>query len=174
QEAAIAGARDGGAAEHGAELVFTERRQLLERRREFARLVCRIARDGGAAVPGADVLANVAAEDVTAHGAADRLRDGIAELDREVGNAEARVHGVAGASAHDGFGGTGLYAAAARAAAIGRRRIGSDFDRDEQFAQEEPRAGLLVDQAGVPADPAQAGQPCIRALQKGRRIHTDL
>src|SRR5271170_3107978 len=73
-------------------------------------------RDWGAPIPGADVLANVTAEDVTAHGLAQGLGNGAAKLDRQVGDAEARIH-------HVGFDersrGAGIDAFCARAAEIG-------------------------------------------------------
>ena len=130
----------------------------------MARREGRLDRHRSAAVPGADVLADVAAEDVRADAGAMLLRNRAAQLDREVGDAERRVEPLPG---HDGRGRAGVDAARAGAAAVGRRRVRRDVERHQQFAQEEPRAQLLVDQAGIPADPAQAGKARVARSSSG-------
>ena len=62
---------------------------------------------------------------------------------------------------------------AAGAAAGGGRGIGRDVERDEEFAEEEPGAARLVDEAGVLADPAEAGQAGVGALEQRRGIDAD-
>ncbi len=127
----------------------------------------------GAAVPRAHILADVAPEDVRPHGGAFPFRNAAAQFDGEVRDAQARIEGVSRASfgRHDGLRGTCVDAARARAAAVRRRRIRRDFERDQQFPQKEPRAAALVDQAGVAADPSESRRARIRALQQRRRIH---
>src|ERR1039458_3973472 len=169
QETAVAGARDGCAAEKVSEFGLAERSQLFERRREFAGVKGGGGANGGAAFPGADVLADVAAEDVRTDGGATLQGDGGAELDGEVRDAERGID----TGWHDGGGGTGVDAAAAGAAAGGGRGIGRDIERDEQFAEEEPGAAPLVDEAGVFADPAERGEAGVGALQQRRGIHAD-
>src|ERR1035438_558724 len=70
QKSGVAGARNGRAAEQAAEFGLAKRSQPLEWRREFAGFKGGVAGNGRAAVPGADILADVAAEDVRAHGGA--------------------------------------------------------------------------------------------------------
>src|SRR5215831_4635675 len=91
QEPGIASARDWRTAEQPAEFFFTDPCQILERRRKRARLVYRICRKRCAAIPGADVLADVAAEDVGADCGAVLLRHRAAQLDREVRDAETGI-----------------------------------------------------------------------------------
>src|ERR1035438_911550 len=124
-----------------------------------------IAGDGGSGVPWAHVLADVAAEDVAAVAGAPVFGNPAAQLNRQIRDAQARIDRVTAAKWHDGLGGTGIDAAAASAAAIGRRSVGLDIERNQQFAQKEPRPARLVDEAGILADPAQAGEARISALQ---------
>src|ERR1039457_4787700 len=122
QETAVAGARDGCAAEKVSEFGLPERSQLLERRREFAGFKGGVGGNGGAAVPGADVLADVAAEDVRTDGGATLQGDGGAELDGEVRDAEGGIY----AGGKDGGGGAGIDAALAGAAGGGGRGPGGE------------------------------------------------
>src|ERR1019366_7072462 len=100
-----------------------------------------------------------------------------AELDGEVRDAERGID----AGGKDGSGGTGVDAAAAGAAAGGGGGgaagggwgVGCDVERDEQFAEKEPGAAPLVDEAGVFADPAERGEAGVGALQKRRGIPAD-
>ena len=55
----------------------------------------------------------------------------------------------------------------------GGRSIGLDFERRQDLAQKDPRADLLIDQAGVLADPAQAGLARVGALQQRRGVDAD-
>jgi len=57
-----------------------------------ARLKIRVGGDGRLAIPWADVLADVAAEDLAADGGTEVVRDGTALLDGEVGDTEGRIH----------------------------------------------------------------------------------
>ena len=55
----------------------------------------------------------------------------------------------------------------------GGGRSGSIVEAHQQFAQEKPGAQRFVDQAGVPADPAEAGEAGVGALEQRRRVHAD-
>jgi hypothetical protein len=78
------------------------------------------ARNRRAAVPRANVLANIAAEDVAANGLAKFQWNGCAQFDRQVGNASACVEHV---GLNDCAGGARVNAQAAISAQIGRGRV---------------------------------------------------
>ena len=108
-------------------------------------------------IPRADILADVAAEDLAAYGGAEFLRDGTALFDGEVGDAAARVHL---ARRDECVRGAGLDAAAAGAAAVcggKRQHCRGDLKRSDDAAKKEPRAELLIEGAGVFGGPADAG-----------------
>src|SRR3546814_12432256 len=75
-------------------------------------------------------------------------------LDREVGNAASRIQPVGGG---DRAGGTDLDAARTGAAMVAGGRVDRQRQVQVDLAEEEPAAAILVHQAGVLADPAQAG-----------------
>src|SRR3989337_2007535 len=58
------------------------------------RLKARHLASPGFPVVGADILADVAAEDVPAQGGAELFRDGVAELDGQIAQAAPRVHDI--------------------------------------------------------------------------------
>src|SRR5712692_3486311 len=94
------------------------RRHTFERggkrsRAEFFVLSC-----GRAAVPGTNVLANVAAEHVAAYGLAQLAGNRAAQLDGEIGDATARIHDV---GFYKSLRGTRVDTAAAGSAQIWRR-----------------------------------------------------
>ena len=122
-----------------------------------------LARRRREAIPWADVLADVTAEDPVAHERTQLARDGAAQLDREVGDAAPRVHAI---RCDDGPRGTRIEAAVAAAAMLAlERQVGLERAVHQQLAQQEPGADRLRDQAGVLADPAQAGALGPAALQ---------
>src|SRR5215469_8301938 len=136
----------------------------------MGRLELRGFRNRRAMVPRTNVLADIATEDVRSHRRPLGFRDRPAKFDGEIRNAEARVDRISalGGRRNDRTGWAGIYTTRAGTAAIRRRgifRIGFDFERDQQFSQEEPRAALLIDEAGILADPAEAGLARIRPLQ---------
>src|SRR5262249_2539422 len=117
------------------------RRQAGIRRRPFV------------AIPGADLLADVAAEDPVLERGPERGWDGAAVLDREVGEAAPRVHGVSLERARGARG----QAARARAAGVGREGNGRERQVSEELRKKEVRAGHAMEQEGVAADPAEPG-----------------
>jgi hypothetical protein len=122
--------------------------------------------NGRSSIPGADVLADVAAEDLAADGGAEIFRDASLLLDGEVGDAARGVHLVRG---DEGVGRAGIDAARAGAAAVGRDLeydAFSDWNGRDDDAEQQPGAELLVDDAGVLADPADAGAGSSGALDE--------
>src|SRR5690606_22154205 len=119
-------------------------------------------------VPGTHQLAVVAAEDAVADRRAQLLRDPAVVLDGQVGDATPRIQPV---GRGDRPGRTGGDAAAAGAAMRAGRRIHRQRQVQVNLAEEEPGAAVLVDQAGVLADPAQPGVAPQCALQHRRRVH---
>ena len=135
----------------------------------------RIFGDRSARVPRADVLADVAAEDVIAHAGAQFLRNRPAQLDGQIRDAAARVQLSSRLPCgHDRVRRTSLDAARAAPAAIRRRRARLEIERRHDLAQKKPRSQRLVNQASVLADPAQPGQPREATLQQRRGIDADL
>src|SRR3972149_3394345 len=61
---------------------------------DFSRRERRQARECCPPVVGAHVLADVAAEDVSAHTRTELIRDGIAQLDGQIAQAAPRVHDI--------------------------------------------------------------------------------
>ena len=109
----------------------------------------------GVAVPRANDLAVVAAEDSVADGLSKLQRNAATVLDREIRDAAPRIELI---RRHDrtrrAYVDAGLTAAAVAASGgTGCRQRQVRID----FAQQEVRAGLAVEQQGVLADPAQSG-----------------
>jgi hypothetical protein len=88
----------------------------------------------GAVVEGADLLAEVAAEELIGYLGFQVVGDWLVVFDCEVGNAAAGVEGVRG---DDGAGGAGVDAFLAAAAVVFCRLIGREGEIQEEFAQEE-------------------------------------
>src|SRR5690606_24980131 len=108
----------------------------------------------GEAVPWADQLAIVAAEYPVADQAAQLFGDRALELDGQVGNAPSRIQEL---RADEGGGRANIQAGLARATVVlGMGRIHRQRQVDEQLAEKEPTASLLVQQESVLADPAQS------------------
>jgi hypothetical protein len=105
-------------------------------------------------VPGADILAHIAAEHPITHQRCNGWIDLAAVLDRQVGDAPATVeHARFG----EGARGTGVEAACAAAAAIRLEgRVQSELEVGEHACKEEERPAPRVDQHGVLPDPAEA------------------
>ncbi len=122
----------------------------------------------GEAVPGADDLAVVAAEHAVADLVAQLDRDRAFQLDGQVGNAAPRIQYP---FADEGFRGADVQAGVATAAVVAcDRLVDGQGDIDEQLAEEEPAAGLAVEQQGVLADPAEPGLLRGGLLQHRRAV----
>ena len=111
-----------GLAEAGAELFVSQ----VEELGEFERILILARRERGfvarrhAVVPGANVLAHVAAEYPVAHSCAERFRDLLSMLDRQVADA---LRGVEHVGLWKGVCGTRIETGSARAAVICRVRF---------------------------------------------------
>src|SRR5437660_328509 len=119
-------------------------------------------------VPWTDVLADITAKDVMPDGFAEFFWNVAALLNSEISDAAAGVH-LAGCE--DGLCGTGIDTARATSATVSRRHIGLEFQRGQHHTQEEPRTQLLIDDAGVLANPAYARIFGIDAFHDGTGIH---
>ena len=153
----MADAADGRAFEATQELVLAPAQQLDQIRGIQAVAGGEVGQGGAAreAIPGTHQLAVVTAVDAVADQGAQRFGDGAAQFDGEVGDAAPRVEL---ARAGDGPGGADVDAGGATAAVIALlRRVHRQRQVGEQFAEEEPGAGVAGDEVGVLADPAQPG-----------------
>ena len=107
----------------------------------------------GKLVPGADQLAVITAVDTVAQQRPQFQRDRAIVLDRQVGNAAARIEPV---RRDDGLGRADVDAGAALAAVAGFRLGQRQRQIDIDFAEEEHGAGLAVQRQRVLAAPALA------------------
>ena len=97
--------------------------------------------------------------------------DGAALLDGQVG--DAAVWRPSGGAPVRACGGAGIDAAGAGAAAVGcegEGLIGSGVERRDDDGEKQPRAEILVHDAGVFAGPADAGVASIDALDDGAGV----
>src|SRR5207248_10183964 len=131
------------------------------------RLPGRVVRRRGLRVPWADFLTYVAA----VHAGPDSRVQGIgnraAELNREVRHAARRIE-YAGSDQR--LRRARLEAQRARAASIERRRVGVERQAAQDFTEEQPRSEIGIDDAGILADPADAGVLRVHALLHGARV----
>src|SRR5208282_1317273 len=104
---------------------FRRKFRKISEVRPRARNKGRLRGNRRAAVPRADFLADIAAEDVGAHALAMLLWNRTAEFDGEVRNAAPGIERpLAGAARHNGVRGTSVDAAGAGSATVLGRRIG--------------------------------------------------
>ena len=133
----------------------------------FSRLKLLRRRDRSLAIPRADILTNIAAENVPPHSRPQLFRNRAALLNREIRNAQARIKF---SRRNNRLRRTGGYATRARAAAIRSRQVSRkfrrNFQRREDYSEKQPRAQLLVDDAGVLPDPSDARILGIHAFDK--------
>ena len=122
---------------------------------------------GGEPVPGAHELAVVAAEDPVADGGTQLDRDRPRVLDREVGDAPARVELV---RSHDRTGRADVDARPAAPAVVRRGAAGGQGEVGVELAEEEPRARPRVDEIGVLPDPAKARVAGEGPLENGGAV----
>src|SRR5579859_7051895 len=90
---------------------------------------------GSLPVPGANILADIAAKDMAADARAQIFGDRAALFDGQVRDA---TIGIKLIRSDDGLGGTGLNAAGASAAAVRSRQIGREIERGKDHAKKEP------------------------------------
>jgi len=145
-------------------------RGIRGRREVRARSERRIgSRPGELHVPRAHVLAHVAPEQPITDERPLVRREVAAMLDREIGDAAARVHHV---RRDEGVGRAGIEAAPAGAAAIPlKRQIGREGGIGENHADEREGADPGMDEHHVLGDPAQAGALRELPLRNGSRVH---
>src|SRR5690606_38063199 len=106
-----------------------------------------------AEVPGADLLAVVAAEEPGPRLGLELVRHRAAVLDRQVGDAASRVDHV---GTGKGVGGAGAKAAAARSTEVlVGRVVGGDLAVHDEAGQKHPAPVGAGDEAAVLADPTQ-------------------
>src|SRR6185503_543998 len=116
-------------------------------------------------------LADVAAEDAGAERRPQIARDGAAVLDREIGDAAARVEQV---RPDEGAGRAGVEACRACAAAVPRWLLARgrlQLDVEDELAEQEIRAEPGGDEQGVLADEAEPGPLGQLALEDRRGVH---
>src|ERR1035438_303841 len=125
-------------------------------------------RQRGFTVPRANVLTDIAAEHLPAHAGTQLFGNRAAFLDGEIRDAPGRVQLI---RSREGIGRAGVEAARARAAAVGRWQIGCQYQRRQHDAEKEPRPQVLIQNAGVLANPAD---PCVLGkdpLNDRARVH---
>src|SRR5579859_2657224 len=123
---------------------------------------------GPSTVPWTDILADIAAEDVVPDAGTHFCRDLPAFFDGQIRNA---ARGIELVGLNQRVRGTRLNAARAASAAVRRRQVRLKIERGQNHAQENPRAQLLVEDAGVLADPADAGVFGIDALDQRSGVY---
>ena len=116
---------------------------------------------------GADFLADIAAVHPVAHRRAKLVRNGIAQLDGEVGDAGRRMDRVGG---DDAPGRAVVDADRAPAAVPVEWRVGLEVEIEQHFAEQHPRAMPGHDQARILAVPAEPGPGRDRPLHDPGRI----
>src|SRR5205823_14351245 len=147
------------------ELVVGHRYQRLRRRWRRGRR--RFARDGRVAIPGADFLTDVAAEEPLADRRVELLRNRAAVLDRQVGDAAARVERVRRVERRRR---TGVEAGRARPAAVRHRILGREHRRRDPDPDAVVGAEAARDEIGALADPPEARGGGQIALEHGAGV----
>jgi len=132
EEAPALGPGDGAVPELHPELLLRQGQEGEEIRRvqPLPREEAGFGGNRGLRVVGADLLADVAAEDVDAHQRPEVARDGPLEFNGQVGDAATGIHDV---GTHEGVGRTGLEAEGALATAVPDGRIRGEVQVGEQF-----------------------------------------
>src|SRR5262245_22497109 len=119
-----------------------------------ARLPGRVIRPRRRLVVGADILADVAAVHVVAKRGVKLLGDRTFQLNRQIRETACRIE-LAGLDERSGR--ACLEASRARTALVDAGRVGIERKCADDFREEQPRADLRVDQAGVLPYPPEAG-----------------
>ena len=121
-------------------------------------------------VPGADLLADVAAGDPRAKGISDLIwKFSVSIFDGVKSDASA---GIDDERFGDGVCRTGIHASSAATAKTSGRFIGFEIQGGEQMADHHPRPPLAVDEVAVFTDPAQTGFLRPGLVQQRCGIHT--
>ena len=134
----------------------------------FPRLKFRRGGSRSFAVPGTDILADVAAKNLVTHARPQVLGDRAPLLDGQIRNAAIRIQLV---GRDQRVGGTGIDAAGAAAAAVRRRQVRRKFERSQNDTQKQPRPQFLIDDAGVFSNPSDARVFGVHALDQWTRVH---
>ena len=121
-------------------------------------------------VPGADLLADVAAGDPRAKGISDLTwKFSVSIFDGVKSDASA---GIDDERFGDGVCRTGIHTSSAATAETSGRFIGFEIQGGEQMANHHPRPPLAVDEVAVFTDPAQTGFLRPGLVQQRCGIHT--
>src|SRR5680860_15154 len=121
----------------------------------------------GESVPGANVLADIAAEGPIVEFALEFIGDFIFKFDGKIGYTFAAIYNV---GLDNGLGRTGVDAGRAGTAMIGYGSVIFQIKIYDEFGDKVERTYLLGEQVAVLADPAKSafGGPCL--VQHRRRI----
>src|SRR5580698_6546112 len=119
-------------------------------------------------VPRANVLTNIAAEHVSSHAFAQFLGNIAALLDGQIRDATVGIQLV---GRDERIGGAGINTARAGAAAVWSGKVRWKLERSDDDAKKEPRARLLIQNAGVFPDPSHAGVLGVYAFHYRTGVH---
>ena len=169
KETAAFGAFDRTSSEALTKLLDAQAGELREvwSKEPFAGFESRGAAVTALAVPGTDILADVAAEDVATETLPKRLWDGAALLDRQVADA---ASGVEDERLGQGTGGAGVETGAAASAEVSPWSVRGKIEIGDEFAEEEEGPVLGVEEARVLAPGAEARGVRPGLLGDGPRV----
>src|ERR1044071_800247 len=119
-------------------------------------------------VPWTNILADIATEYVVPNGRPELFRDCATLFNGQIGDAETRIQL---ARRHNGLRGAGVNAAGATSASVGSGGVCAKLQRSENHAKKQPRPHLLMDDAGVLANPSNSRMPGINALEDWASIN---
>ena len=173
QKARILGPPNRRMAERGPKVLFGEGGKRRETRFVEHGVKGRLGCLRRAPVPGADILANIAPEQMIG-GLPGKRRIGRSPLlNREIRNAQPRIDlPLPVLAGDDRLRRTSFNAACAGAAASRGGQVGNQRNREQKFAEKEPGALPLIDQAGIAPDPTKASLAGIGALEERRGVDT--
>lgn len=143
------------AAKTGAELLSAHFREPIEGRIDEFGPGLEVSGVGcwSLVVPWADLLADVTAENVVSHPGPHRLGNISALLNREIRNA---LVGIELVGCDERIRGTSFNTACTGTTAIRRGEVRRKLKGSKDHSKEKPRAHLLVQDAGILADPADS------------------
>ena len=131
----------------------------------LSRLEVGLVSNGGPAIPGADVLADVASKYLTAHLIAQFLRDASLLFDSQIRDATGRIHL---AWSYERAGRAGIDTACAGSASVGSQDWHRRFhgERSNDDAEEQPRALFLIEDTGIFTGPTDSCACCEVSLEQ--------